>query len=168
MRNFLNLYSTPITVALFAVAVVTGVPIFFHIGDRFLKGAHEWLSLAFVAAVLLHLARHWRGFAVLIKQRRTHVLLVAGGLAMAAFVAPAVTGSGRGGNPMMALAGKMVEAPLVQLAPALGVEASVLVQRLEAGGISQADPAWSAAAIAAANGKPVQHVAQLLMAESRR
>ncbi|OAN64477.1 hypothetical protein [Magnetospirillum moscoviense] len=130
MRNFLNLYSTPITVALFAVAVVTGVPIFFHIGDRFLKGAHEWLSLAFVA--------------------------------------PAVTGSGRGGNPMMALAGKMVEAPLVQLAPALGVEASALVRRLEAGGIKQADPAWSAAAIAAANGKPVQHVAQLLMAESRR
>jgi hypothetical protein len=163
MRNFLTAYSTPITVALFVVVVVTGVPIFFHVGDRFLKGAHEWLSLAFVVAAFLHVARHWRGFVAVMKQRRAHVLLAASGLALALFVGPALIGGPRGGNPMMALAGKMTVAPLEDLASALGTGPEHLIARLEAGGLSGVDPSQSAKAIAAAHGQPLPKVVAILI-----
>ncbi|PLX97362.1 MAG: hypothetical protein C0622_13400 [Desulfuromonas sp.] len=45
---------TPITLGTFIVSAVTGGLLLFHVKIGFISWSHEWLSLAFVAGVIIH------------------------------------------------------------------------------------------------------------------
>ncbi len=153
-------YATPLATALFAVVGVSGVLVFFHLGGGSLKGLHEWLGLAFVAAALLHVARNWNGFVKIVKTRRTQVLIGLTGIATAAFLM--ISGQG-GGNPMKAFVFAAAEAPLPQVAQVLNVPTDRLLADLKAQGFTVTDPTQSLAQIAKASKRDVPEAFGVLM-----
>ncbi len=55
-------FVTPVTGVLSLVIGVSGVMLFFHVGEGLVKGVHEWLGMAFAVAMLVHLAMNWKAF----------------------------------------------------------------------------------------------------------
>lgn len=53
---------TPLTGALSLVIGISGAMLFFHFEEGLVKGVHEWLGMAFVVAMLVHLAMNWKAF----------------------------------------------------------------------------------------------------------
>ena len=137
------------TAALFAVIGGTGVLLFFHIGDSFIMGAHEWLGLAFVAAVGLHIARNWRAFVNLVKKRRAQAAMALSALTLGAFVLSAGPG---GGNPMKAFVDASLDAPLPAVAAVLEIPMTTLKARLATAGVTVGDETATLGDIAAAQG----------------
>lgn len=167
-KSFLAIYATALTTAVFLVVAATGVLVFFHIGDKYLKGAHEWLGLAFVLAALLHVARHWKGFVHLMRQKRTWALSAASALALGGFMLSASLAPTSGGNPMKAMVDVTAKAPLASLAPVLGVEPDTLVQRLEAGGVQVASLSQPLEEIASSQGQPLPKLYALILQGERK
>lgn len=162
-KSFLATYATALTTAIFLVVGITGVLVFFHIGDKYLKGAHEWLGMAFILAAGLHVARHWKGFLNLLAQKRTWALSAVSALALGGFMLSASLAPAGGGNPMKAMVDVTAQAPLGTLAPVLGVEPDQLVQRLEAGGIEVASLSQPLEEIAKSQGKPLPMLYGLIL-----
>ncbi len=162
-KTFLASYATQLTIATFFVVGATGLLIFFHIGDKYLKSAHEWLSLAFMLAAVLHVARHWKGFMNLLRSKRAWALSGTAALALGAFMLSASLGSSPGGNPMKAMVDVTAKAPLESLAPMMGVEPGQLVQRLEAGGVRVASPSQPLEEIARNQGKDLARLYALIL-----
>lgn len=130
--SLIQKYATAATIGLFAVVGVTGILVFFHVGNGVLMGAHEWLGLAFVAASVLHVVRNGKGFAKLLGQARTRIVLGLVGVATAAFIASAAGGAG---NPMKQFVGIAANAPISAVAPVLGLKGPDLLVRLEKAGV---------------------------------
>lgn len=55
-------WSTPLVIASGLVIAISGMMLFFHLGDSFIKSAHEWIGMVMVAGIILHIHFHWRGF----------------------------------------------------------------------------------------------------------
>lgn len=87
--QLLNRYATVATIVTFAVTAATGVMLFFHVGVQYVKGAHEWLSMAFVVASAFHLLRHSKTFMNLLRAPRTRIALVFMAAVAAVFVVAA-------------------------------------------------------------------------------
>ncbi|MCW8905711.1 MAG: DUF4405 domain-containing protein [Sedimenticola sp.] len=51
--------ATPVTATLALVVSISGVMMFFHLGEGAVKTAHEWLGMAFVLFMLVHLLSNW-------------------------------------------------------------------------------------------------------------
>ncbi|HSO47757.1 MAG TPA: DUF4405 domain-containing protein [Rhizobiaceae bacterium] len=62
MPNLLMRYATPLTSGLFAVSLISGVALFFHLGQAAFHGMHEWLSMVLILPFALHLWKNWRSF----------------------------------------------------------------------------------------------------------
>lgn len=132
----LKKYSTALTTTLGLVICVTGVMMFFRLYKGEVAAMHEWLGMAFVAAIALHLLRHRRPFINLLAQPRTWVLSLLTALIAVAFLAfPSPKG---GGNPMKQTVNAVLRAPIGQVAPVLGISEAELIDRLDAAGIPQA------------------------------
>ncbi|GHV03906.1 hypothetical protein AGMMS50229_04120 [Campylobacterota bacterium] len=54
----LKKFSTPIAFGVFLIITISGVLMFFHIKTAGLVALHEWLGLAFVLSIGLHLLNH--------------------------------------------------------------------------------------------------------------
>lgn len=165
-KSLLQTYATPLVAAIFVIVAATGVLVFFHLGQNLLMGAHIWLGMAFVAASLLHVARHWKGVVHMAKQKRTHALMILSGLALGAFMLNSA--GGEGGNPMKAMVGKTAQAPLVTLAPVLGVTPEILIKRLNAGGVAVADASMPLEALASQQKKPLPQLYALILEEGTK
>ncbi len=156
--------STPATVAAFVVSGVTGVLLFFHLGERLFKELHEWLGLAFVAAALLHLLRNRKALS---SHARKPALWIASGLALvaaAAFIVPAMTPrEGGGGDGSRRLLQAMMAAPLEQVAPILATTPDELSGRLTAAGFTVAGPTTSLRDVAKASGRSPQELTAVLV-----
>ena len=153
-------YATPLAVALFTVVGISGVLIFFHLGEGPLKGLHEWLGLAFVAASALHVARNWNGFVKIVKTKRTQALIGLTGIATAALIMVSAQG---GGNPMKAFVFAAAKAPLPQVAQVLNLSPDQAVAGLVAKGFTVADTNQSLAQIAKASKREVPEAFGILM-----
>ncbi len=78
MSSFLRNYATPLSLVTFLATTVTGVLLFFEVRSRLLSEAHEWIGMLFVTAMLLHLARNWRGLVAMLSTPRNKAIV--GGL----------------------------------------------------------------------------------------
>lgn len=121
MRKLLNGYATPFTTGLFIVSLISGIFLFFHVGNSYFHGMHEWLSMVLILPFVLHLWKNWRPFS---SYFRHAPMILALGLCLVgalAFVVPtSSTTSARGGNPAFAVLGMVTQAPLTNVAPLLG------------------------------------------------
>ncbi|MEI4471179.1 DUF4405 domain-containing protein [Frigidibacter sp. MR17.24] len=162
MRTFLFRYATPATLTFFLVSLVTGIGLFFHIGPSGFRGSHEWLSLVLVVPFLAHVWRNWRAMFGYLRGPRLAVTAAVTLLAMVPFFLPAQGGgSGRGGPPQVALARRVLAAPVQDVAPVLGLNADALVAALVAAGYAP-EPGLSLSAVAAAAGRDDAAMAALL------
>ncbi len=144
-------WATPLTAATFMVGGVTGLLLFFHAPGTLSRVAHEWIGLAIVAAVALHLAVNWRPLKSYLRKPVGASIL---GLGLVATLLTAIPLTGTGApqlNPR-AIFGAMETASLSALAGVVGTAPEALVTDLRSAGFDSATLAASPAEIAAATG----------------
>lgn len=132
--SLLKKYSTPLTAATAIVVCITGVMMFFHLYKGEVQAMHEWLGMGFVVAAVLHLLRHRRPLGLMMKQSRTHILLVLTLIISLAFLYPS---SSQQPNPMRSTITAVMRAPLKDLAPVVGVSTAELTARFADAGVAQ-------------------------------
>lgn len=146
----LRKYATQAVSALAVVIGATGIMMFFRIAKGEVEAMHEWLGLAFVTAIILHVARHRRGFMAMLGQPRMRVLF---GLTMVIAAAFVVLTPAKQGNPFRQMSQLATSAPLSALSPVLGVSPEELIRRLTDAGITVSGPDQSIDAAAKASGR---------------
>ncbi|WP_339109145.1 DUF4405 domain-containing protein [Thioclava sp. GXIMD4216] len=165
MRSFFFRYATPLITGLFLVSLVSGVALFFHWQMGWFHSMHEWLSMVLIVPFVLHLWRNWRPLMNYMKKAPMALALAASLVAALAFAIPATSGTGtaKGGRPpQFALAQKLLEAPLSEVAPVLDTTPEDILARLTSAGY-QGTADQSATQIAEASGTSADTVARLLM-----
>ncbi len=125
---------TPITGALSLVIGISGVMLFFHFGEGLVKEAHEWLGMAFVAAIVIHLALNWAAF----KQHfRRPAAWVGTGVVSALsvmFLVTSLSGTPHE-NPTRSIMHSIETAAVSDLAPVFKISQSDLIQKLDQAGV---------------------------------
>ncbi|MER5171025.1 DUF4405 domain-containing protein [Thioclava sp. GXIMD2076] len=164
MRQTLFRYATPLITGLFLVSLVSGVALFFHWQMGWFHSMHEWLSMVLVIPFVLHLWRNWRPLKAYFKAPPMLLALVASLIAAVAFALPISSEStAKGGRPpQFALAQKLLDAPISEIAPVLDSDSTALLTRLQAAGYS-GTPEQSPAEIAQGAGAQVDAIARLLL-----
>ncbi len=164
MRQTFYRYATPLITGLFLVSLISGVALFFHWQMGWFHSMHEWLSMVLIVPFVLHLWRNWRPLKAYFKAPPMLLALVASLIAALAFALPissdAPTKGGR--PPQFALAQKLLEAPISEIAPVLDSDSAALLSRLQEAGFT-ATPEQSPAQIADAAGAQVDAIARLLL-----
>lgn len=128
-------YATQLSAAMFAVVGITGVFMFFRLYKGELEGIHEWIGLAFAAAVIAHLVRNRRAFTYLLGQTRMRLLflIVVGGSLGFIFLSPPTAP-----NPLRLASQRVLAAPINDVAPVLGMTREEAIARLHAAGATDA------------------------------
>jgi hypothetical protein len=144
--------ATPATVATWLVMAVTGVMLFFHLGENHVKEMHEWFGLTMVAAASLHLVKNWP--ALKAYPKRGPALF--GALGVAAVGAAAFVGAsfadGEHERGPGAVFGALEKAPLAELAPLFDTTPDALAARLTAAGLEGVAPDATPRSIGEASG----------------
>lgn len=55
-------WSTPVVIASGLVMIISGIMLFFHLGEDFVKWTHEWIGIVMAVGIVLHVHFHWKGF----------------------------------------------------------------------------------------------------------
>jgi hypothetical protein len=155
---FLNRYATPLTLGLFVVSTVSGVALFFHLGQAYFRGMHEWLSMLLIVPFALHMWKNWTPMVNYVK-RRTIIWPVALSLAAGiAFAVPAMTATTTGGGSPFRAIQTMTRAPIADIAPVLKTTPDGLVAALRARGYVVGSPADTLEMVAAGAGIPATQI----------
>ncbi len=125
---------TPITGVLSLVIGVSGVMLFFHLGEGLVKGVHEWLGMAFAAAMLIHLAINWKAFK---HHFRKPAAWVGSGIvsAISAAFLIASLSSGPHENPTRYIMRSIETAAISDLAPVFKISQAEIAQRFVRAGV---------------------------------
>jgi hypothetical protein len=158
----LRLWSTPAVIGAGLFVAVSGVMMFFGIHQP-VERAHEWIGLAFAAAIALHLLTHWRGFKGYFKQPLALGIVGALALTTAFMLLPA----GEEGHGIKGLIQKVEAAPLAQVAPLFERSTDQILSTLQEAGFSVQGAQQSVASIAAANGSEPKVLLRLLLDRGR-
>ena len=151
MPNFLSKYATPLTTGLFLVSLISGIALFFHVGQSLFHGMHEWLSMVLIAPFVLHIWKNWRPFSSYFKRPAMGIALALSVVAAVAFMVP--SGGQTGGNPMFALLGKIQQSTIETAAPVFGQTGESLAAALTAQGYTVTSTDATLGDVAKASGK---------------
>ena len=94
MNEQFKKYISAISAALFLVVAASGLAMFFHVGEDLVKEMHQWLAVAFVAAVALHAYKNWGAMMIYVRRKTIVTPLALAAIVAAAFIVP-VSLSGR-------------------------------------------------------------------------
>lgn len=158
--------ATPVTASVFVVIGVSGLMLFFGLFEDSVKEMHEWIGLAFVAAVILHLARNWIPLQVMMRQKATKASALAVALVAAVFIGGAMMG-GEEENPLRVMARAVETAPLEASAAVLGISQDEIFARLRKAGIEPAADARSLADIIKKSGADPRRVMGAVVASTQ-
>lgn len=135
-ERLLNLFPrrmiTPLTASLSLVVGISGVMMFFHLGEGLVKSAHEWLGMAFVLTMMLHLLSNWSALSNHFRHGIARAGVIAIVLSTGIFMGAGAS-SGSGGPEMVFRA--LQEAPVATVAALFQVDPVVLRKELEKGGV---------------------------------
>ncbi|WP_321505274.1 DUF4405 domain-containing protein [Breoghania sp.] len=162
MPTFLNRYATPLTIGLFLVSLISGIALFFHIQSGLFKSMHEWLSLVLIIPVGLHIWKNWRPMLGYLKRAPLAIALVLSLAASGIFMANAAMSGRTGGNPAIALIGKLQQNSVESVAPLFGYTTDGLVEALTAKGFTVTSADQTLAEITKASQKGPFDVAAVL------
>lgn len=146
MDAFLRRYATPLSLVTGVALSITGILMFFGVRGE-LGDIHEWLGWAFVAALLMHIARNWRGLLGMMKPVASKAIVGVLGVALAVLVVTSLPfgaqgGGNHAGGPWAALH-RVADAPITASAPALGLTSEQAIAKLKARGIAVENPQQS-------------------------
>lgn len=157
-------HSTPALTAIFPVMGVTGLMMFFHVGQQAVEDLHGWFGLGMIVAASLHLARNWaavRGYA-----RAGAALKIAFAGAIIGVIGFLTAGQfegeegGRGGP--QAIFAALERSPVRELAPLFDETPEAMEARLLAAGLRGVSVEASPRDIASASGREVREVLGLV------
>jgi len=151
-------WSTPAVMGAGLFVAVSGGMMFFGIHQP-VERAHEWIGLAFAAAIALHLLTHWRGFKGYFKQPLALGIVGALALTTAFLLLPGE--EAEGGHGIRGLIRQVEAAPLDQVATLFERTPSQIIGTVQAAGLTVEGSEQSIAAIAAANGTEPKAVMRL-------
>lgn len=149
----LQRWATPLTIGLFLVSTVSGVALFFHWAPGAFHSMHEWLSVALLAPVLVHVWRNWRPFVGYVRRGALYVPLGLSLLLAAPFAISGLSAGGGMGNPAFRAAALLTHARLADLAPVLKMTPDDLTQALDRQGAAPRSVDETLDAIAARSNK---------------
>lgn len=155
---------TPVTFVAFIVSTITGIMLLLHWKAGLVRFSHEWLSIAFSAVAIWHLARNWRPFTAYL--RRDTALAVLSTSLVASIVFTAITGDTSNASPgavFRALSGATLESA----APAFGMTPSDAVAKLKSANI-EVSGGETLGEIGARTGIGPAAVATILATQARR
>lgn len=153
-------YVTTPVIAAFGVLGISGVLMFFHVKNGGIVTMHEWIGLLFVLFATLHIIVNWKAFSNYFSQKvavliMAVVLVTGGGIYIANDV--------EGANPIKAFVMKTGNAPLVHVAPVVGVSTEDAMAKLEAAGVSVESEEDSLSTIAGMNGRKSMDLLGILL-----
>lgn len=158
--ELLKRYATQLTSVLGFVVCITGIMMFFRWYKGEVEAMHEWLGLAFVAAVVLHITRHRRPLLLMLGQYRTRILLAGTVLVSAAFlvIPPPKTAS-----PVKQTVAAVLRAPLADVAPLFGMSAKDAAARLSEVGVQNVSVEKSIEGMARSNNTPAMKLLSAIL-----
>ena len=128
-------FVTPITGVLSLVIGISGVMLFFHLGEGLVKGVHEWLGVAFAAVMLAHLALNWNAFKQYFKRPAAWVATAVVTTITAVFLVTSMSMSGSHENPMHLIERSIETTAISDLAPLFKLSQSEMIQKLGKAGV---------------------------------
>jgi hypothetical protein len=170
MPSLFDRYATPFVSGLFLVSLVSGVALFFHVGQAAFRGMHEWLSMVLILPFILHMWKNWRPLLAYFKRAPFWIGSVVSLVAALVFAWPAMTGTtggGRGGPPPLALLNNLMANPASEMAPLLNTTPEAVLEGLKAAGYTVISADATLADIAKASGKDTFALAGALNALKR-
>ena len=157
MNNSLKPWATPLIIATFIISAVTGILIFFHKADGFVKPVHEWLSWALVTGGAVHVAANWKMFKAYFT-RKAGLAIISTGLVITLASITVPMKEAPGGNPAVKINKALAGVPLETLGPITKLTPDEAVGKLEKSGLKVTGAGQSVREIAAANGKKENQV----------
>lgn len=165
MIALLNRYATPLITGLFLISLISGVALFFHLGQATFHEMHEVLSMVLIVPFALHIWKNWRPITAYLKHRPMYVALALSLVAGLAYAIPANMGpAGAGGPPQFVLAQRVMQGKVGDVAPLFGLDAAGLSAKLTAAGFTVTGADESLSAVASASGLSMEHLAETLVA----
>ncbi|MCB1389869.1 MAG: DUF4405 domain-containing protein [Rhodobacteraceae bacterium] len=164
MSAFLNRYATPFITGLFLVSMISGIALFFHLGQSWFHGMHEWLSMVLIVPFVLHLWKNGRPVIAYLKRAPLWIALAVSAAMAALFVLPvggeqAAVG---GRPPQFAFAERMMGATVGEIAAVLDRTPEQVQAGLAAAGIDATGDGDLSAMTARAGSTSAQAMAALL------
>ena len=156
MPPILDRYATPFVSGLFIVSLVSGVALFFHVGQAAFRGMHEWLSMVLILPFIFHMWKNWRPLLAYFKRAPFWIGSAVSLVAALAFAWPAMTGAatgGRGGPPPLAFMNTVLANPASEVAPLLNTTPEAMLEGLKAAGYTVTTADATLSDIAKASGK---------------
>lgn len=157
-------WSTPLTIGTFLITGVSGVLLFFHLGEGLVKEAHEWIGIAFVIGALLHVNTHWAPFKRYFSLGLPRAVMAS--VLVGSLVFMAASGHEEGGNPMVAAVKTLENAPLTLVAQLQSRDTDDLHKQLEAAGFEVTDNFTTLKTIANNSGRSERELIALLFNQS--
>jgi len=124
---------TPVTASLALVIGISGGMMFFHLGEGAVKSVHEWLGMAFVLFILVHLVSNWGALSSHFRQGVARSGAAAVILATGLFLGSSA--SSESGGPEQVFRA-LQEAPMASVAALFQVDETALRDLLEERGIA--------------------------------
>jgi hypothetical protein len=169
VNGFLRTYATPLSFITGLAVSVTGLMMLFGVRGE-IGDLHEWIGIAFVAALLLHMVRNWRGVGAMLKTKTSMAIVGVLGVAFAVLIAftflPSGEGQGRGPHGPWMVVNRVAEVPIATAAPALGLSSEQAVSKLRSGGVPVDGPQESLANISRDHNQPLPRLFGILLNES--
>lgn len=168
LKILMNRYATPFTTGLFLVSLISGIAIFFHWGDAYFRGMHEWLSMVLVLPFVFHMVKNWGPLLTYLRRGWLIWPLAVCTVGGIAFAWPALTastsGAPTGGNPAVAVMRLVSAGTLEQIAPLAKKTPDQLAEALRAKGFKVETTSATLNDIATASGKEVREALPVLTA----
>ena len=165
--EFLRKYATPLSLVTGLAVSVTGLMMLFGIRGE-MGDLHEWIGVAFTAAIVMHIVRNWRGLGAMFKSPVAATIAGIGGLALTALIVlhlPMFQEAGQGGHGPWVIATRVADVPIATSAPALGLTPDQAVAKLRAAGVDVDGPNDTLAHIARDHGQPLPRLFAMLLSE---
>lgn len=168
MNGFLRSYATPLSFITGLAVSVTGLMMLFGVRGE-IGEIHELIGIAFVAALLLHMVRNWRGVGAMLKTKPSMTIVGGLGIAFTALVAftfvPSGESEGHGPRGPWLVVNRVADAPITTAAPALGLSSAQAVTKLRNGGVPVDGPQESLADISRDHNQPLPRLFGILLSE---
>ena len=152
MSPFLNRYTTPLTLGLFAISAVSGLALFFHVGQGIFHSMHEWLSIVLLVPFAFHLWKNWGAMLGYVRRGTLLAPAVATLVVSLVFVLPALS-HGERGSPFRAVQ-LLTTTSILNLAPVLKTTPDALKASLVQRGYKVVSSNDTLDTVAASSGVP--------------
>jgi hypothetical protein len=122
-------YATSFTTLMFLVIGISGVMMFFHFYDKYVKELHEILGLVFVAAALFHVIANWKAMKNYFSKKVFLFAITTTIVVSSVFV---INSLGKGENPKGVMMGRVLNGPSAITFQLLNGDYNKAVEKLKA------------------------------------